>query len=129
MKISIVGRKALGVLAVCMALANFLFAQSFKTLVDFDIADGSSPTSGSLIKDAAGNLYGSTSFGGTSGFGEIFKITNAGNLITLYSFCSQSGCPDGMNPNAGLVRGSDGNFYGTTRGAGETGSGRAHTPP
>jgi uncharacterized repeat protein (TIGR03803 family) len=52
----------------------------------------------------------------------VFKITPDGILTTLYSFCIQSGCPDGQNPEAALILGSDGNFYGTTRAGGNAGS-------
>jgi uncharacterized repeat protein (TIGR03803 family) len=41
-------------------------------------------------------------------------MTPNGTVTTLYSFCSQSHCPDGADPVAGLVQGSDGDFYGTT---------------
>lgn len=58
--------------------------------------------------------------GNDNGCGTIFKITPGGILTTLYSFCppSQSGCSDGRYPAAGLVQGTDGNFYGTTGGGG-----------
>jgi uncharacterized repeat protein (TIGR03803 family) len=46
--------------------------------------------------------------------GTVFKITATGTLTTLYSFCSQPLCSDGAQPYAGLVQGTDGNFYGTT---------------
>ena len=59
-------------------------------------------------------------FGGTNGdFGTVFKISATGALTTLYSF---TGGNDGANPSAGLVQGSDGNFYGTT-GGGTNGAG------
>ena len=57
-----------------------------------------------------GNLYGTTAYGGTdspcpeaSGHasGTVFKITLRGALTTLYSFCSQSGCPGRRNPLRG----------------------------
>ena len=67
-----------------------------------------------VVEAADGNLYGTTSEGGAYGSGTVFKITQAGALTTLYSFCSQSGCPDGANPN-GLVQAINGDFYGTTR--------------
>jgi len=66
-----------------------------------------------LIQGTDGNFYGTTSFGGL-GFGTVFKITPAGTLTTLYSFCSQAGCPDGDSPQARLVQGTDGSFYGST---------------
>lgn len=56
------------------------------------------------------NLYGTTSIGGTTGHGTVFKITPAGTLTTLYNF---SGA-DGSNPWGTLAVGTDGNFYGTT---------------
>jgi uncharacterized repeat protein (TIGR03803 family) len=49
-------------------------------------------------------------------------MTPSGTLTTLYSFCSQSGCPDGSDPEAGLVQAANGDFYGTTR-VGGTNSG------
>ena len=44
----------------------------------------------------------------------VFEITPSGSLTTLCKFCSQTNCTDGFNPDAGLVLGVDGNFYGTT---------------
>ncbi|HEV2178604.1 MAG TPA: choice-of-anchor tandem repeat GloVer-containing protein [Terriglobia bacterium] len=75
--------------------------------------DGESPLAG-LVQASNGNLYGTTSFGGAFGYGAVFKITPAGKLTTLYSFCSQSGCTDGEHPYAALIQATDGNFYGTT---------------
>jgi uncharacterized repeat protein (TIGR03803 family) len=79
--------------------------------------DGYVPTA-PLVQGTDGNFYGTTSSGGT-GFensgGTVFKITAAGKLTTLYSFCSKTNCTDGSNPQAGLVQASDGNFYGTTQ--------------
>lgn len=48
--------------------------------------------------------------------GTVFRITPSGALTTLYTFCSQPNCTDGMYPYAPLVQASDGNFYGTTEG-------------
>jgi uncharacterized repeat protein (TIGR03803 family) len=74
-------------------------------------ADGGLPNG--LIQGSDGNLYGTASFGGANGEGTVFQITPSGTLTTLYSFCSQANCTDGSGP-AGLVQGTDGNFYGTT---------------
>jgi len=60
-----------------------------------------------------GNLYGTTSEGGAYQHGTVYKITPAGDLTTLHSFCSQSNCPDGWFPIAQLIQATDGNFYGT----------------
>jgi uncharacterized repeat protein (TIGR03803 family) len=88
------------------------------TLYSFSGADGASP-SGGLMQSRDGSFHGTTYAGGASGncsggCGTVFKITPGGTLTTLYSFCSQSGCTDGEWPSAGLVQGTDGNFYGTT---------------
>jgi uncharacterized repeat protein (TIGR03803 family) len=76
-----------------------------------------------LIQATDGNLYGIMDVGGANGAGTIFKITMSGTLTTLYNFCSQSGCPDGQYPSAGLVQGTDGNLYGTTADGGTNGDG------
>jgi uncharacterized repeat protein (TIGR03803 family) len=80
--------------------------------------DGSNPVAG-LVRAMNGDLYGTTSTGGANGavyggYGTVFKITPSGTLTTLYSFCSQSGCPDGSNPVAALVQATNGDFGGTT---------------
>jgi len=49
------------------------------------------------------------------------RCTPTGKLTTLYSFCAQSGCTDGYNPQAGFLQAPNGNFYGTTLGGGEDG--------
>jgi uncharacterized protein (TIGR03437 family) len=77
--------------------------------------DGATPKAG-LIQASDGNFYGTTSGGGAAKAGTVFKITPAGTLTVLYSFCSQAGCADGTVPQAGLIQASDGNFYGTTSG-------------
>jgi len=83
-------------------------------------ADGSRPWAG-LILATDGNLYGTTEYGGANinsfcslGCGTAFKITPDGTLTTLYSFCPQSGCSDGVAPRGALVQDTDGVFYGTT---------------
>jgi uncharacterized repeat protein (TIGR03803 family) len=92
--------------------------------------DGASPWAG-VIQARNGNFYGTTSLGGTHGAGTVFKISRTGHLITLYSFCDQTSCTDGAYPEAGLVQGSNGNFYGTTNegGIGSIGSGTCLKSP
>jgi uncharacterized repeat protein (TIGR03803 family) len=83
-------------------------------------ADGASPRA-NTIQASDGNFYGTTYTGGTSGSGTVFRITPAGVETVLYSFAG--GTSDGSLPTAGLIQGSDGNFYGTTGGGGPTGAG------
>jgi uncharacterized repeat protein (TIGR03803 family) len=69
---------------------------------------------GALVQDTAGNLYGTTSEGGAYGCcGTVFKMTPAGDVTALHSFCSQN-CTDGYYVFDGLLQATDGNFYGTT---------------
>jgi uncharacterized repeat protein (TIGR03803 family) len=79
--------------------------------------DAGSPN-GSLLRDAKGDLYGTSLSGGAFGYGTVFKVTSTGIETVLHSF---SGKGDGYYPNGGLVRDAHGNFYGTTNGAGCTG--------
>jgi uncharacterized repeat protein (TIGR03803 family) len=74
--------------------------------------DGANPYA-PLAQGSDGNYYGTTELGGTNNFGTVFKISTNGALTSLYSFTSGS---DGAYPLAGLVQGSDGNFYGSTAG-------------
>jgi uncharacterized repeat protein (TIGR03803 family) len=87
-------------------------------------ADGSWPYAW-LVQATDGSFYGTTSGGGSNGNGgTIFKITPSGKLTTLYSFCALSGCADGDGLfAAGLVRATDGNFYGVTMTGGANGAG------
>jgi uncharacterized repeat protein (TIGR03803 family) len=82
-------------------------------------ADGKTPV-GSLIRDAAGNLYGTTTKGGAAGAGVVFKVDATGKETVLYSFKGKS---DGKTPMAGLIRDAAGNFYGTTEFGGASGAG------
>ena len=76
----------------------------------FDGANGKNPTAG-LVQDAAGNLYGTTEYGGTLNMGVVFKLGPSGKETVLHSF---SGA-DGKYPGAGcLVQDADGSLYGTT---------------
>ncbi len=78
----------------------------------YPCVDGSVPVG--VIVGTDGNLYGTTEDGGAYGRGTVFKISPKGVLTTLYSFCAQSGCPDGSQPFTGVIQAADGNLYGTT---------------
>jgi uncharacterized repeat protein (TIGR03803 family) len=98
----------------CLAVAlTSSAATTVTTLVSFDGTNGSQPEFGSLVQGTNGNFYGTTWSGGANIAGTVFKITPAGKLTTLYSFCAQAGC-NGYSPDAGLVQATNGNFYGTT---------------
>ena len=120
------------VFAFCIATALASSAQSFKTLADFNTTNGSSPVM-PVVQGIDGNFYGTTPLGGTNincptafggpiPCGTVFKITPAGKLTTLYSFCPEKPCPDGRTPEPGLIQAADGNLYGTTQFGGFTDS-------
>jgi uncharacterized repeat protein (TIGR03803 family) len=77
---------------------------------------GGTYPSGTLVLGTDGNFYGTTTAGGLSNEGTVFRMTPSGNLTTLVNFVGQ----DGWEPTAGLTMGSDGNFYGTTIRGGST---------
>jgi uncharacterized repeat protein (TIGR03803 family) len=99
-------------------------AQTFK-YENFNFAEGGKPTYGPLVQGANGDLYGTATVGGgpndcptSAGCGTVFEVSSAGKLTAIYSFCSQPHCPDGETPQAAVVLGADGNFYGTTSAGG-----------
>jgi uncharacterized repeat protein (TIGR03803 family) len=83
-------------------------------------ADGGGPLWVDLARDAAGNLYGTTSGGGASGAGVVFKVDASGDETPLYSF---TGGADGGIPYAGVILAPNGNLYGTTAFGGQTNTG------
>jgi uncharacterized repeat protein (TIGR03803 family) len=101
------------VASVISAAASETVLHTFK-----DAPSGAFPQS-NLIADAAGNLYGTTQYGGAYGYGAVFTLildsTGKWNETVLYSF---TGGSDGANPLAGLVFDAAGNLYGTTGGFG-----------
>jgi uncharacterized repeat protein (TIGR03803 family) len=80
---------------------------------------GDYPLAG-VIRDAAGNLYGTTYAGGVANAGILYKVDTGGGFTVLYSF---TGLYDGANPYAGVIRNADGNLYGTANGGGVSGGG------
>jgi uncharacterized repeat protein (TIGR03803 family) len=84
--------------------------------------EGGSPQS-ALLQGADGNFYGTTLNAGGLGafFGTAFKMTPTGTLTVLHEFAG--GPNDGLSPFSALTKGSDGNFYGTTRNGGASGAG------
>jgi uncharacterized repeat protein (TIGR03803 family) len=95
------------------------------TLVSFGKTNGAYPQAG-LVRGSDGNLYGNTSAGGAYtnllsglGYGTVFMLGTNGTLTTLVSFDGTNGAA----PEAGLIQGADGNFYGTTSQGGTNGYG------
>jgi uncharacterized repeat protein (TIGR03803 family) len=78
-------------------------------LCSFDGTNGANPYAG-LTLASDGNLYGTTCYGGSNNSGTVYRLTPGGALTSLYSFLL--GLPEGDNPWAGLVQGTDGNLYG-----------------
>jgi uncharacterized repeat protein (TIGR03803 family) len=72
--------------------------------------DGGNPYAG-VIRDSAGNLYGTTMYGGADNDGVIFRVNPGGQETVLYSFI---GGRTGGNPPSGVIRDQRGNLYGTT---------------
>ena len=101
---------------------------TFTTLASFALnPDGANPYGG-LVQGSDGTCYGTTVYGGMNGyhnditgalisFGTVFKLTTNGILTALVSFAGTNGA----NPYGGLIQGSDGYFYGTTRNGGTNG--------
>ncbi len=104
-------------LALNVSVAELAVAQSLVVRHSFGGGtDGLFPSSG-VIRDAQGNLYGTTLYGGVYSLGTVFKISGRGKETLLHSFAANF---DGALSNWGLVRDSKGNLYGTTQAGGAT---------
>jgi autotransporter-associated beta strand protein/uncharacterized repeat protein (TIGR03803 family) len=104
-------RKLTGAILFSASAASPAFAQwTLTTLVMFNGTNGEAPEC-TLVADASGNLYGTTSGGGTGLDGTVFEI--AANTHTLTTLVNFNGT-DGAVPAAGLVADASGNLYGTT---------------
>ena len=90
-------------------------------LHSFAGSDGAQPYAAELIQASDGSFYGTTVIGGAANNGTAFKMDASGAVTTLHSFAGQP--VDGAGPTAGLIQGSDRNFYGTTYGGGTADSG------
>jgi uncharacterized repeat protein (TIGR03803 family) len=95
----------------------------------FTVLDPTAESGATLTLDAAGNLYGTTEFGGTGvctgGCGTVFKLDKTRTYSVLYSF---TGGADGLNPLGGVVLDAAGNLWGTTSGGGAPECGAANKP-
>jgi uncharacterized repeat protein (TIGR03803 family) len=101
---------------------------NFTILHSFTGPDGVGPTA-ALVRDSAGNLYGTTGAGGAHSGGTVFKLDATDKLPILHSFGFSS--IDGMFPFAVVIRDTAGKLYGTTTSGGASGFGTVYklTPP
>jgi uncharacterized repeat protein (TIGR03803 family) len=113
---------AVVVLGCGLALGQYKVLWSFSGLP----GDGADPVSG-LVSDHAGNLYGTTQYGGANDGGTVFELSpNADGSwaeTILYNFCgdkNEGHCNDGQYPTTGLILDRAGNLYGTTNNGGST---------
>ena len=120
-------QEARAALVLAVVLVPMIFAsqaaqaQTYKVLYSFKgTPDGKNPWA-ELIRDAKGNLYGTTSRGGVSYWGTAFKLDPRGKETVLYNFLGGYG----ELPMSGLTRDAKGNFYGTTSQGGFYGRGTA----
>ncbi|PSR54837.1 hypothetical protein AHMF7605_15665 [Adhaeribacter arboris] len=93
---------------------------TFSTIKSLDATTTGSNPQGSLVQAPDGNFYGTSQVGGTYGYGTIFKISPGGTLTVLWNLDYTN---DGAYPSASLVRGTDGNLYGTASYGGTNGYG------
>jgi uncharacterized repeat protein (TIGR03803 family) len=95
---------------------TFTILYSFK---GYSAGDGANPTA-ALIRDSAGNFYGTTEQGGTDERGTVFELASDGTETVLHSF---TGGSDGAYSRGGVVRDKSGNLYGATINGGGSGTG------
>jgi uncharacterized repeat protein (TIGR03803 family) len=82
--------------------------------------DGCYPE-GSVVRDDAGNFYGTASQCGTNEVGTIWKVSKKGKETILHNFAG--GTSDGCYPEAGVAMNSNGTLFGTTDFCGAQGDG------
>jgi uncharacterized repeat protein (TIGR03803 family) len=102
--------KTLTLLMMTLLLTVSATASSFKVFYTFNFSDGSAPN-GDLLRDSAGNFYGTTQFGGSSNRGLVFKLDPTGTQTILYTF---TGGADGGIPIGRVTSDAQGNLYGIT---------------
>lgn len=119
---SVGGNLNCGISGGCGTVFEISAKGKFKVLHAFSGNPDCIAPDDSLIEDKSGNLYGTTYYGGNTGYGCIFKVASDGSSESvLYSFASTNG--DGEYPIGHLVADSTGNFYGTTYYGGANGDG------
>lgn len=119
-------------LGIVFELVNSNGSYSERVLHSFSFSGDGYYPQGSVVVDSSGNVYGTTSNGGASGYGTIFELVNSSGSYTEQLLFNFSGA-EGANPYAGLIMDSAGNLYGTTYNAGAGGRGTVfelvYSPP
>src|ERR1700722_15501395 len=122
----VAGMALAAVFVIALGICPSSYAQTFEVLYSFAgyPTDGAQPAAG-LLMDAAGNLYGTTRYGGSHEgcpgkwqCGAVFKLDTNGAETVLYNFTG----PDGANPISNLILDANGDLYGTTAYGGDTGN-------
>jgi len=103
---------ALACAIVALGLTTRAQAQTFDYFAIFSGINGDGPNA--PIQATDGNFYGTSAQGGYLYDGNLFRVTPAGEVTLIYSFCSLTNCADGEYPRLSPVLGSDGNLYGAT---------------
>jgi uncharacterized repeat protein (TIGR03803 family) len=107
-------RNSIVVLLAWLTLLGWAVSHTAEATVEFQLIQSLGKRDGTpygkLVRDVAGNLYGTTSDGGSNAAGTIFKLKPSGEITVLHEF---DGAGGGASPS-GLIQGNDGSFYGTT---------------
>ena len=108
----------------CGTIFKVTAGGAYAVLHLFDFLGGYHPAA-ALVEGTGGMLYGTTSFGGSGGYGRggVFQVTPGGAFTVLHTFGGGSTTTGGTYPYAALIRATDGNFYGTTAEGGPGGAG------
>ena len=121
------GTTSLGGTGICgcgtvFSLALNTGSKRWKETVLYSFCSQSNCTDGEdpdtpLYLDASGNIFGTTPGGGQFNAGAVFELSPNGTAYTesvLYSFCAQTNCTDGNDPDGGVIMDASGNLYGKT---------------
>jgi uncharacterized repeat protein (TIGR03803 family) len=95
---------------------------------DFSCPDGAGPSGEQLVRDAGGDLFGTTAGGGRNQKGTLYKLISVRGGARYYehvlrSFCFPGKCGTGSQPSSGVIMDTAGNLYGTTPANGESACG------
>src|SRR5262249_33713069 len=104
-------------------LVKFGSVYGLITLVDFSGRPNGAEPRGSLIADANGNLFGTTTGGGTSGNGTVFELVKSGSGYAGFPTTLVSFTANGAEPQGSLIADANGNLFFTTLIGGARGGG------